>query len=512
MTRSRAVPAVAALVAAVLVGCTAQGAEVPGSPSTPEDYRSQVLGWGPCAPFARTDDDRRSFDSTAFDCAWLAVPLDHDRPAGPAVRVGVLRRAAADPERRVGALVVNPGGPGASGMSAVAGIARRLPVGDLADRFDLVGFDPRGVGASDPALQCSTTAERDAERLDTDLDPSPAGVAETEAEERDFARRCAERTTTEVLARLGSRDVAGDMDVLRAALGEPGLTYLGYSYGTRIGAAYLAEFPQHVRAMVLDGAVDPERDGAEALVAQADGFQRAFDAFAGWCAAGPECPLGPDPRRGFPELVAPLADAPVPAGDGRVLGRPDAVTGTLQALYSPRLWDALLRGLTELAAGGGDTLLALADAYHDRQRDGSYTNASDVLTAVRCLDDVRPDPGRAAEIDARIRAVAPFLDDGSPPSPARGPCAFWPVPAQERVAATGAGAPTVVVVSTTGDPATPYEAGVRLADALDARLVTVEGNQHTAVLSGIGCLDDPVLRYLVEPGELPAEGLRCPAG
>ena len=511
MTRRRAATA-AAVVAAVLAGCTAQGAEVRPAPTTAEGYRAQELDWGPCAPFARTDDDRRSFDSTGFDCAWLAVPLDHDRPAGTAIRVGVLRRAAADPDRRVGALVVNPGGPGASGMSAVAGIARRLPVGELADRFDLVGFDPRGVGASDPAVRCSTSAERDAERLDTDLDTSPAGVAATEAEERGFALRCAERTGAEVLARLGSRDVARDVDVLRAALREPGLTYLGYSYGTRIGAAYLAEFPEHVRAVVLDGAVDPRRDGAEALVAQAEGFQRAFDAFARWCATGPECPLGPDPRRGFPEIVAPLADAPVPAGDGRVLGRPDAVTGTLQALYSPRLWDALLRGLTELGTGRGDTLLALADAYHDRQEDGSYTNASDVLTAVRCIDDERPDPGRAAETDARIRVVAPFLDDGSPPSPARGPCAFWPAPAQEQVAETGAGAPTVVVVSTTGDPATPHEAGVRLAEALTARLVTVEGDQHTAVLSGIACLDVPVLRYLVDPRELPPAGLRCPAG
>jgi pimeloyl-ACP methyl ester carboxylesterase len=509
--RRAALPLAVALVAAAIAGCTAEGAEDLPRPTTAEGFRAQELRWGPCEEFARTDDDRRSFASTAFDCAWLTVPLDHDEPAGTTIRIGVLRHAAVS-DRRVGALVVNPGGPGASGMSAAAGIARRMLLSELTSRFDLIGFDPRGVAASDPPLSCSTPAERDAERLDVDLDTSPAGIAATEAEEREFVQRCVERTGADVLARLGSRDVARDMDVLRAALGEPELTYLGYSYGTRIGTAYMAEFPENVRAMVLDGAVDPDRDAGEALVAQAEGFQRAFDAFAQWCAGFPECPLGPDPRRGFPELVAPLAEDPVPAGGDRVLGRPDAVTGTLQALYSPRLWESLLAGLVELTQGRGDTLLLLADAYHDRQRDGTYTNASDVLTAVRCVDDARTEPGREAEIDAEVRAVAPFLDDGSPPSSARGPCAFWPVPAQEPVEATGAGAPPAVVVSTTGDPATPYEAGVRLAEALGARLVTVEGTQHTAVLSGIACLDDPVLRYLVDPRELPPEGLRCPAG
>jgi pimeloyl-ACP methyl ester carboxylesterase len=497
------------LTVLVLVGCTVADAG-PTRPRTLADYTGQELEWGPCDGFARNDEDRISFQSTGFRCAYLEVPLDYDDPAGRLVRIGVLRRQAAEPDARIGSLVINPGGPGASGMSAAARLARRLAVDEVTRRFDLVGFDPRGVGSSEPTVVCRTAEERDAERADLDLDTSPAGVARAEAEEREFAQNCADRTGVDVLARIGSRDVARDMDVLRAALGDERLTYLGYSYGTRIGTAYAAEFPDRVRAMVLDGALDPDRSPTEALVAQAAGFQQAFDAFAAWC-AGQECPLGPDPVAGFRALVEPLVEGPVPAGGDRELHYPDAVTGALQALYSTTLWEPLRTGLTELAAGTGPTLLALADLYHDRQRDGSYTTSADVLTAVRCVDDPRTtDPDLVAETDARVRAAAPFLDDGRGASAARGACAFWPAPPAEPVRPGPlATLPTVVVVSTTGDPATPYEAGVALAEALRARLVTVEGEQHTAYLTGIPCLDEPVTGYLVDPARLPPDGLTC---
>jgi pimeloyl-ACP methyl ester carboxylesterase len=505
-------PAALAAAAALLAGCTAAGAGAPEPPRTAASYAQQELRWGPCADFARSDEDRRAFAARSLECALLDVPVDHDDPAGPVARIGVLRWRA-DPAVRVGSLVVNPGGPGASGMSAAADLAYRLPFDEVTRRFDVVGFDPRGVGASDPALRCSTPAERDAERADLDLDTSPAGVAATEEEERAFAQRCLDRGGEALLGHLGTRDVARDLDVLRAALGEERLTYLGYSYGTRIGTAYLTLFPERVRAMVLDGAVDPDRSVGEVLVAQAEGFQGAFTAFARWCAESGECPLGADPVRGFRALVDPLAAAPAPTAEGRPLSQPDAVSATLRALYSPVQWESLRTGLTELAAGRGDTLLALADLYHDRQGDGGYTNAADVRTAVRCVDDARlTDPAAVAEVDARVRAAAPFLDDGQPPSSARGACAFWPVPAAEPLVPDPAAVPPVVVVSTTGDPATPYAAGVELAGALGGRLVTVEGDQHTAYLSGIPCLDGPVTDYLVDPSRLPPDGLRCAAG
>jgi pimeloyl-ACP methyl ester carboxylesterase len=499
------------VVLAVLAGCapaTAISAPEPGAP--PEER----LRWGPCLPFARTDADRSAFDSTGFDCAHLEVPLDHDDPDGEKIRIGVLRRAASDPAARVGALVVNPGGPGASGMSLAAGLARRLAVDELTRHFDLVGFDPRGVGASEPPVVCRTTPERDADRADTDEGGSdPAAVRAAEAEEQRFADGCAERSGPQLLARLGSRDVARDMDLLREALGEEQLTYLGYSYGTRIGTAYAALFPDRVRAMVLDGAVDPDRSPAEAQVAQAQGFQRAFDAVAAWC-AGPECPLRPGSADAdLQALLAPLEAAPVPAGGGRELGRGDATVAVLQALYSNDLWPPLRRGLAELAGGSGSTLLQLADLYHDRQRDGSYSNAADVLTAVRCVDEPRiTDPAQVAEIDAAVRAAAPFLDDGSGASPARGACAFWPVPPDAPPVVDPAGLPPVVVVSTTGDPATPYEAGVELARVLGGRLVTAEGNRHTAYLAGTPCLDGPVTAYLIRPERLPAADLSCVLG
>jgi pimeloyl-ACP methyl ester carboxylesterase len=305
------------------------------------------------------------------------------------------------------------------------------------------------------------------------------------------------------------------MDVMRSALGDEKLTYLGYSYGTRIGTSYAEVFPGSVRAMVLDGAVDPAQDPIAQLIDQGRGFQRAFDTFAAWCATRRDCALGQDTSQAvhhFQSRVRPLISEPASVSDGRKLSYTDATIGTVQALYLPALWEPLNRGLRELAQGQGDILIRLADIYYGRQPDGSYSTTMDVFQAVLCVDNPPiKDRNLARDVDAQYRAAAPFLDTGRPPSAALDNCAFWPVPP------TGGphhpqvpGLAPVLVISTTQDPATPYQAGVNLARALNGRLLTYEGTQHTAFLQGNRCVDQVGISYLTNL-QLPAEGTRCKA-
>lgn len=474
-------------------------------------FYSQRLTWGDCAPFATSDTDAEAFGASGLDCTRVEVPLDYAKPDGKIARLALLRSPAEAPAERVGSLLVNPGGPGASGMSTAAALSGSIAGTELGRRFDLIGFDPRGIGASEPQVRCRTTEEQDEERLDLDLDTSPAGVAQTESEERSYAELCSQKVGNEVLANVGTRDVARDMDIMRAVLGDEKLTYLGYSYGTRIGTEYAKQFPHNVRAMVLDGALDPNENLVDSLVNQGAGFQQSFDAFVSWCLQQSGCWLGDTPKeqasQRFQDVLRPLTTAALPVGN-RELSYTDATTGAIQALYSDQLWPLLDLGLNRLIAGDGSLLLSLADLYYQRDADG-YSGSEDAFTAVRCVDDPPvTDPEVVREADRRYREVAPFLDDGNPPSAARDACAFWPVPA------TGApsepkvqGLPRVMVISTTGDPATPFQAGVELARQLGAELLTFQGNQHTVALQGVKCVDNAVTNYLLRL-ELPYQG-RC---
>jgi pimeloyl-ACP methyl ester carboxylesterase len=504
----RAGRAAAALcVAAVAVAGAACAPAPPGAadtgpppPAGLERFYTQQLAWGACDAFATSPADAQLYADPALQCARLEVPLDYAAPAGRTAQIAVLRHAT--DRRKVGSLVVNPGGPGGSGTQAAANLSRTFGDGP----FDVVGFDPRGIGASTPKLDCRTPAETLEERADLDVDPSPAGVAAAEEETRAFVAKCVERSGgVDVLANAGTRDVARDLDVLRAALGDRELTYLGYSYGTFIGSTYAEMFPGNVRAMVLDGAVDPAEPSDVEAVAQMAAFQHAFQAYAADCATTATCPLGTDPTAAttaFQALARPLVGAPVPAGPGRILSFNDAVTAVIGSLYNPASWKDLTAGLTELRSGGGARLLAIADAFLELDRDAT--------AIVRCADDERlADRSAAADLAERMLAAAPFTDPGTPVVAALGPCELWPVPpTSSRHVPHAEGLPTVLVVSTTGDPATPHASGVALADALHARLLTVEGTQHGAVGLGWSCVDDIAADYLVDLS-LPAEGTRC---
>jgi pimeloyl-ACP methyl ester carboxylesterase len=523
---------VLAAVGSLTLGCASAPADnaaqrVPAGvvPAGLEKFYSQSLSWTGCASFAESPEDKIAYDKPELQCTYLNVPLDYANPGGREIKIGLLRRPASDQAKRIGSLVINPGGPGGSGMSTAASLAEEIATTDLGKRFDFVGFDPRGVGSSEPQVLCRTTETRDAERLmNLNVDSSPEGVARTENQLKADVEGCVSRTGKEVLANIGTREVARDLDVMRSALGDEKLTYLGYSYGTRIGVTYAEAFPKNVRALILDGAVDPEQDLISQLIEQGRGFQKAFDVFAAWCTEQPECALGKDKAQTtsrFQAMVRPLIDQPAPLADGRKMSYTDATIGTVQALYVSRLWPLLNQGLLQLSQGrtNGDCqplssqvtcLMRLSDIYYGREDDGSYSTQMDVFQAVHCADDPAiKDPNVARQVDADYRKVAPFLDSGQPPSPALDNCAFWPVPPTDGPHRPNApGLPTVMVISTTQDPATPYQAGVNLAEDLKARLLTFEGTRHTAFLQGNPCVDRAGITYLVTL-ELPDEGTRC---
>lgn len=513
------------LAVPLLASCTSivPGTPTPGAslekkgpagvvPAGLERFYSQQLAWEDCGSYATTSATKAQYkNKKKLDCARLEVPLDYAKSDGRTIKLGLLRQRASG-AKRIGSLLLNPGGPGGSGMSTVASLASAVDGTKVGASFDFVGFDPRGVGASEPTVRCLTDQERDADRLDNDVDTSPEGIAQTEAENKAYAEKCAAKAGPEALASVGTREVVRDMDVMRSALGDEKLNYVGFSYGTRIGSEYAETFPANVRALVLDGAVDPTQSEADSLVAQAAGFQKAFTEFSAWCAARKDCALGADASKAnsaFRDLTLPLVREQIAVAD-RKLSYNDAITGAIQAMYSEQLWSALNTGLNELKDKRGAVLLQLADSYFDRDQQGQYSSITDAFTAIKCVDDARlTDRAVLADIARRYKEAAPFLDDGNPPAAPLDACTFWPVPptAVPHVPQV-AGLPPVLVISTTGDPATPYEAGVNLAKALGGGLLTFEGNQHTVYLQGNECVDPAVDDYLVDL-KLPAAGTRC---
>jgi len=513
---------------------SAQTAQSPAAvPAGLETFYSQQLSWGPCASYAVSADQQERYKSASLQCARLTVPVSYDDPTGPTITVGVLRKVATDRSARIGSAVFDPGGPGVSGMDTVASLnvtsdqptdaekVTNASVAELNQSFDLVGLDPRGVGASRPAVSCQTDAEWDAFRATAWRTRSQAEVDAANAALKTIAENCVSRTGADegidgktFLANIGTRDVAKDLDVLRAALGDNKLTYVGFSYGTSIGTVYAEQFGQNVRAMVLDGAVDPNQDPVASSLGQAKGFQHAFDEFAAWCVKQSDCVLGTDAAaatQAYQSLVRPLLDTPLALKDGRVLSFSDANTGVIQALYVEDLWPTLSTALQKLSEGDGAVVMFLADFYYERDKTGHYSPALQAFNAVRCVDGPAvTDPATVTTFNADYAAAAPFQASGDPPGAVNDICAYWPVPpTMQPHAANAPRLPQVLVISTTGDPATPYQQGVDLAKELNAVLLTVEGTSHTAYLgAGNSCVDDIVNKYLITL-ELPDQGTTC---
>jgi pimeloyl-ACP methyl ester carboxylesterase len=493
----------AAAAALLVVGCASvvDGRAVIAVPSP-----GSPVQWGPC----QASNGEARIPASA-ECGMLSVPVDYAKPDGDVAQIAMIRFKATG--TKIGSLVMNPGGPGESGVVGAANMVALLPQ-PIREQFDLVGFDPRGVASSTPAVWCNSDADNDRLRADPQVDYSPAGVAHIEKETKDFVQRCIDKMGKEFLANVGTANVVKDLDAIRAALGDEKLTYLGYSYGTRIGASYAENYPQNVRAMILDGAVDPNADPIEANLRQAAAFQQAFNDYAADCATDASCPLGTDPTKAvdvYRSMVDPLVEKPAETKDPRGLSHTDAIVGTILPLYSPNLWRHLTQGLTELNSGTGDTMLMLADLYMGRDAQGRYNNSTDVRVAVNCVDEPPvTDRAKVVEEDRRSRELAPFMSYGEFTGHAPlGSCAFWPVPPTSQPHEVKvSGLPPILVVSTTNDPATPYQAGVELAKQLGGTLVTFDGTQHTVVFQGNSCIDDIAAKYVIDLTVPPPE-TRC---
>jgi pimeloyl-ACP methyl ester carboxylesterase len=448
-------------------------------------HADSTLRWRPCG--------------RGLECATLRVPRDPAQPDGSQIRLALTRVPAGQPEHRIGSLVVNFGGPGEDGRSGFGGWVQGLPT-ELRDRFDLVTFDPRGIGASRPLVQCLS---RDEQRA----------YQEGRLPPKRFGARCAERAPKALLAHLGTTDVIEDLERIRVALGDEKLNYLGYSYGTLIGALYADRYPDRVRAMVLDGALDPGRSATDFAVDQVHALDAAVGAFLADCAGKPTCPLN-EGRGGaaaaFARVFQRLQRSPLPAGDGDRLTISEAGFALYNALLLGERdgWPDLARALAAARDGDGAPLQELASMVVGTSQ---AAFSLDAHLAVTCADgrSAATDPGGLAELTARVAGASQNWPPDQWARPAQ-VCAAWPVsPSRTPVPVTAAGAPPILVIGSAGDAATPYVGAQALADQLESGvLLTVSGYKHTAFPSGDPCVDDAVTRYLIEVVP-PPDGTTC---
>lgn len=477
---------VPALVLAACGGDDGGSADPPDVTVTPRPDSTDAFGW-------------TAFGEDGVETGSLEVPIDPEDPSKGTFDLYVARHLA-DPERRIGSLLVNPGGPGVAGAD-FAIYADQIFSPTLLAHFDVIGFDPRGVGLSEPAIDCVDDYDRFYANVDITPDDDGEREAMVELSEA-FQQGCLDRAG-DILPYVGTNLAAGDMDAIRAALGEETISYLGFSYGSELGAVWVTRFPDTVRAAVLDGAVDPTADSQESTVQQAAGFERTLGQFFAWCADTDDCAFRGDARdadgvaSAFDALMTSLDESPVPTADGRPpadLGMANNAVAT--ALYSSSFWPELGTALANAANGDGAGLLSLHDQYFGRLPDGTWENTLEAFQVITCADDPkRETPEEALAALDEVRAAAPRMVPATFTMPA---CGGIPLASEGRIAITGDGAGPIVVVGTTGDSATPIEGTRTMADTLeDGRLIVVEAEQHTGYGAN-DCVTDLVDTYLIE--------------
>lgn len=496
------------LLPLVAAACTRPGTAAPAhrspSPSAaPSPLASipplaaPVIHWTSCSP-------------AGWQCGKVAVPLDYTNPTGPTVQIAVNRRRATNPARRIGSLLVNPGGPGIAGTDFA--VNNYAAWSGLSPYFDIVGFDPRGVGKSQP-IKCLTDAQLDAYNY-ADAWPDDPGELQTLTDlAKSFARDCQQRNGA-LLGHVDTVTAARDLDQIRAGLGDPKITYFGYSYGTFLGLTYAHLFPTHIRALVLDSVLDPSIDETTLTVVQAKGFEKDLDDYLAACETGhPACPFtGGNQKAQLLALLEKLDKNPLPVG-GRSLDSTLALTGILYTMYfSPsESWPYLSQALAAETRGDGSMLMSFADAYLERDQNGHYTNSLEANYAINCLDHPVPaDPNYFSTRAQQLQQVAPVFGPFVAYSDL--PCRYWPVaPTRVPSALDAPGAPPIVLVGQTGDPATPYEWAQAVHGQLaNSVLITRTGDGHGGydVSSCVRSLVNPYLISLT----VPPDGRDCPTG
>jgi pimeloyl-ACP methyl ester carboxylesterase len=466
---------------------------------TAEEYYAQTPEWSDCGG--------------TMECATVVAPLDWENVSAEQPVSLKLTRQQATGTERLGSVFVNPGGPGASGADFVANGVNRAASAELQQYYDVVGWDPRGVAASD-GVQCYDAAGMD-EYLYGIAENTPrtdAWLGEVRESAVAYGEACAE-ASGDLLGYVDTVSTAHDLDMLRSVVGDNKLNYIGYSYGTLVGAYYAELFPENVGRMVLDGVVNPTATIFDMVLFQTTAFEKSLESYVKWCLAGSDCPFNgtvDQAMRSVQILLEKVEATPLEGADGRMLGVNTLLTAIIFPLYDEGSWSYLTDLFNELKIGETQMAFALADAYYSRDRDGTYLdNSNEAFSAINCLDYER-----VTDLDV-MRKNAQAIADAAPVfGKYQGfgelGCADWPVPEKTlRTEITAPGSAPILVVGTTGDPATPYQWAVDLAASLEnAALVTYNGEGHTAYNRSNACVLNTVDDYLIR-GVIPATDPQC---
>lgn len=501
---------IAALSIAAIVavsGCTSgksgsispQGDSGDTGASTPDE--TGALDWSRC------DGDTIAVESLVLNqaaakgmkCASMEVPVDHEEPDGATITLALARVPATKPSERIGSLVFNPGGPGGSGLEFLASSAALISP-DIAERFDLVSFDPRGLGASSP-LECLTPDQREEwiSRSSDEVADTPEMALEFETA---VAQGC-EADDAALYANIGTDAVVEDLDLIREALGEDQLNFMGISYGTRIGALYASRHPDRVRAIILDSPVTPDRSLAALAGGQAASLAESLAQFYRWCDADPECALQPDAASAARSQAERLEVTPIEVEGENGLEQLDGSmfeTALITAMYDPAMSQPLAEAIVALDASGAEReraaafLLRLAGLQHSRQPDGTYGNGFEVQTLVSCADAEAPLSSQEAEQIAESTPTLLLPDDAEPSAS----CTILPTGGATEIT-TSTAAERVLVIGSVGDPATPYAWMSQMADALGTpKRITYSGTGHGVALSQ-PCVSAQLVAFLTDP-------------
>ncbi len=499
--------AIAAIAALTLTGCVTWFLPAKQShtstpvredvPAAVRPFYQQVLSWKSCA--------------SGKQCATAKAPLDWNDPSAGEVDLALIRQQAKGTKQ--GSLLVNPGGPGGSGYDFVKDSVDYATDSTLQDHFDIVGFDPRGVGRSS-AVKCYDPKQMDdyLYGITPGLRGSDQWIAENTTIAKDFGAACAKNTGA-LLDHVDTVSAARDLDLLRAILGDKKLTYLGYSYGTYLGAVYAELFPGKTGRLVLDGALDPAASNFEVTKVQAEGFESALRAYLKDCLSQKDCPFSgtvEDGMKTIAQLLAAVEKSPIRNSDGRELGANTLVTAIIYPLYDANGWSYLSSMFASVMKGDARTAFVLADAYNSRNEDGSYgDNSTEAFMAINCLDyTYDADPATMRAQAAQLAAAAPVI--GQYMAYGDIGCANWPYKTTaERGPIAAKGSAPILVVGTTNDPATPYVWAKNLAGELEnGHLLTYKGEGHTAYNKSNSCVNDAVDDFFVD-GTLPPDGKTC---